>query len=129
MFQLDQIKEAHSKVKSGADFPAYIKEIKTLGVLYYDTYVNDGHAEYYGEKEYKISSPAKYEQLTIADETNVAGFKQGLKEHQQGRSNYQTFCEMCADSGIEKWSVGIEEMTCTYYDKAGGEILKETIPG
>jgi len=43
MFTLNQVKQAHSKVKSGADFPAYIVAIKTLGVVYYQTYVTDGH--------------------------------------------------------------------------------------
>ena len=27
MFTLDQIKEAHAKVKSGADFPGYVQEL------------------------------------------------------------------------------------------------------
>lgn len=27
MFTLDQIKAAHNKVKSGADFPAYIQDL------------------------------------------------------------------------------------------------------
>jgi len=35
---------------------------------------------------------------------------------------------MCATFGIEKWQVSIEKMTCTYYDKAGNEILVELIP-
>ena len=48
MFTLDQIKSAHSKVKSGADFPAYIREIKELGVTYYEAYVADGHVDYHG---------------------------------------------------------------------------------
>ena len=33
MFTVSQIKEAHSKVKSGADFPKYIQEIKGFGVI------------------------------------------------------------------------------------------------
>lgn len=36
MFTAEQIKTAHRKVKSGADFPAYIKEIKVLGVTHYE---------------------------------------------------------------------------------------------
>lgn len=32
MVTIAQIQAAHSKVKSGKDFPAYIKEIKQLGV-------------------------------------------------------------------------------------------------
>jgi uncharacterized protein YbcV (DUF1398 family) len=35
---------------------------------------------------------------------------------------------MCAASGIDKWKVSMEKMTCTYYDKAGNEILAEAIP-
>ncbi|MGB4398918.1 MAG: DUF1398 family protein [Daejeonella sp.] len=36
MFTAEQIKAAHSKVKSGADFPAYIQDIKALGVTGYE---------------------------------------------------------------------------------------------
>jgi hypothetical protein len=35
MFTVEQIKASHSKVKSGADFPSYIEEIKVLGVTHY----------------------------------------------------------------------------------------------
>ncbi|MGF7024877.1 MULTISPECIES: DUF1398 domain-containing protein [Sphingobacterium] len=31
MFTIEQIEAAHSNVKSGADFPAYIRDIKKLG--------------------------------------------------------------------------------------------------
>ena len=37
MFTVQQIKEAHSKVKSGADFPKYIQEIKGFGVIGFTT--------------------------------------------------------------------------------------------
>lgn len=47
MFTVEQIKAAHSKVKSGADFPSYIQEIKALGVTANETYVEDGHFNYY----------------------------------------------------------------------------------
>ncbi|WP_350068626.1 DUF1398 family protein [Imperialibacter sp.] len=29
---------------------------------------------------------------------------------------------------IEKWIISMDQMTCTYYDKAGNEILMEQIP-
>ena len=82
MFTLDQIKSAHSKVKSGADFPAYIQDIKKLGVTFYETFVADGHTDYYGANEYKITSSAKYESLIIAETVNAEKFKSDLKEHQ-----------------------------------------------
>ncbi|RYD80123.1 MAG: DUF1398 domain-containing protein [Sphingobacteriales bacterium] len=129
MFTIHQIQAAHSKVKSGADFPAYIQELKQLGIKNYETFVTDGHTDYYGSNDYKQSSDAKYEAKQIAAESNAAEFMKELKAHQQGQTDYPTFCKMCADTGIEKWLVSIDDMTCTYYDKAGNRILEEKIPG
>jgi uncharacterized protein YbcV (DUF1398 family) len=128
MFTIEQIKAAHSKVKSGADFPAYIQEIKNMGVNYYETFVADGHTIYSGVDHYKATSPSKYDTLIIADTSDVSQFKADLKAHQQGKTDYPTFCNDAAKSGIQKWVVSISEMTCTYFDKAGNEILVETIP-
>lgn len=47
---------------------------------------------------------------------------------QQGKTDYLTFIKMCAETGIEKWKIRMDKMTCTYYDKAGREILEEKIP-
>ncbi|MEQ6118336.1 DUF1398 family protein [Reichenbachiella sp. MALMAid0571] len=128
MFTVEQIKAAHSKVKSGADFPAYIGDIKKLGVTYYETFVTDGHTDYYGENDYKTTSPAKYIPLIIASECNKEQFKADLKKHQQGKTDYPTFIGISAKLGIEKWTVCMEKMTCTYFDKEGNEILVEEIP-
>jgi uncharacterized protein YbcV (DUF1398 family) len=128
MFTVEQIKAAHNKVKSGADFPAYIQEIKKLGVIFYETYVIDGHTDYYGANNYKTSSSAKYETLTVEEVSNAEQFKADLKAHQQGKTDYPTFCKDCAITGIEKWAVHMDKMTCTYYNKAGNDILIEQIP-
>ncbi|PKL36746.1 phage envelope protein [Candidatus Peregrinibacteria bacterium HGW-Peregrinibacteria-1] len=128
MFTIEQINAAHSKVKSGADFPAYIQDIKKLGVTYYETFVTDGHTDYLGEKNYKTSSPAKYDSLEIADDSNIEQFKTAIKAHQEGKTDYPTFCNDCAKYGIEKWAVDIKEMTCTYYDKSENEVMIEQIP-
>jgi uncharacterized protein YbcV (DUF1398 family) len=127
MFTVEQIKQAHSKVKTGMDFPAYIQDIKELGVISYETYVADGHTDYFGAAEYRATNPAKYNILPIADTINAEQFKADLKAHQQGNTDYTTFCNDCARSGIEKWKVCMEDMTCTYYDLAGNNILTEKI--
>ena len=128
MFSVEQIKQAHSKVKSGADFPVYIKDIKRLGVTFYKTYVIDGHTVYFGDGDYKASSPAKYGNLTIAEICDAETFGKDLSIHQQGKTDYPAFCKDCAKSGIENWTVCLTNMTCTYYDKAGNKILVEQIP-
>lgn len=128
MFTVEQIKTAHSKVKSGADFPSYIKEIKKLGVTHYEAYVTDGHIDYHGANNYTAKVPEKYEPLIIADVAKVQQFKTELIAHQQGKTDYLTFIKMCAETGIEKWEICMDKMTCTYYDKAGNDILVEQIP-
>lgn len=129
MFTVEQIQDAHSKVKSGADFPAYIHDLKNLGVINYETFVVDGHTDYYGANQFKTSSTAKYDALKMASITNIEQFKADLKAHQQGKTDFATFCKDCAKSGIDKWAVGLDAMTCTYYDSTNKEILVEQIPG
>lgn len=128
MFTTEEIKAAHSKVKSGADFPAYIREIKALGVTHYEAYVNDGHTDYHGANGHTATVPAKYEPISVADTVNAVNFRQELLAHQQGKTDYLTFIRMCAETGIEKWEIRMDGMTCTYFDKASNEILVEQIP-
>ena len=127
MFTVDQIKTAHSKVKSGADFPAYIKEIKGLGVTHYEAYVSDGHIDYHGEGGSAFVQ-AKYEALPVAETPEGEQFRKELKSHQEGKTDFLTFIKMCAVLGIEKWQISMDRMTCTYFDKAGNEVLIEEIP-
>jgi uncharacterized protein YbcV (DUF1398 family) len=129
MFTLVQIKTAHSSVKSGADFPVYIQEISKLGVLSYETFVSDLHSDYYGESDFKISTPPNENVLSIADTSNPEQFKADLKAHQQGQTDFPTFRNDCAKSGVEKWITSMKKMTCTYFDKLGNIVLEEKIPG
>src|SRR5450432_3421251 len=104
MFTIEQINAAHSKVKSGADFPNYVQDIIKLGVTFYETHVSDGHTDYFGKDHYSISSDRKYEKLSVAGKSNIPQFKSDLREHQEGKTNYLTFCSMCANAGVEKWA-------------------------
>lgn len=128
MFTVTQIEEAHSKVKSGADFPKYIQEIKGLGVKNFTTWVKDSHTEYFGENDFQTKSQPKYDDLEINETVNADQFKKQLKIHQQGGTDYMQFCKDCAENGIEKWIVDLDQFTCIYFDRAGSEVLTEEIP-
>ena len=128
MFTIAQIKEAHSKVKSGADFPAYIQDLIALGVQGYDTFVNDGHMEYFAADNYRTAATETYNSIAIAPMANKERFIEFLVMHQDGQTDYPTFCNHAAQCGIAKWSVNIIEMTCTYFDQSGAPILIEKIP-
>jgi uncharacterized protein YbcV (DUF1398 family) len=128
MFTIAQIKEAHSRVKTGADFPTYIQDLIALGVLGYDTFVNDGHIEYFGTNDFRAAATDTYANIIIAPSANKERFIEFLVMHQDGQTDYLTFCNHAAQCGIAKWSVNIIEMTCTYYDQSGAAILIEKIP-
>lgn len=127
MFTIEQIKDAHSKVKSGADFPNYIQDLIILGVKGYDTFVNDGHVQYYGVNNYTVTSDEKYDLITIAVSANKERFIEFLVMHQDGQTDYLTFCNHAGQCGIARWRVDIIEMTCTYFDQSNAEILIEKI--
>lgn len=128
MFTIAQIKEAHSKVKSGADFPAYIQDLILLGVQGYDTFVSDGHMEYFGADNFRVAETNTYGNIVIAPLANKERFIEFLVMHQDGQTDYPTFCNHAAKCGIAKWSVNIIEMTCTYFDLSGSAVLIEKIP-
>jgi uncharacterized protein YbcV (DUF1398 family) len=127
MFTIAQIKEAHAKVKSGADFPAYIQELIALGVQGYDIFVNDGHEEYFGANNYRVAATQNYDSITVMSSANKERFIEFLVMHQDGQTDYLTFCNHAAQCGIAKWSVNIIEMICTYFDQSNAPILIEKI--
>jgi len=128
MFTLDQIKAAHAKVKSGADFPAYIQELKALGLVRYVHHVADGRMEYEGLEAFALSAPAKWEEVLITANGSEAALTAALSAHQQGQTDYPTFCRDAAAAGVKNWVVDMLAMTCTYHDAEGGLMLCENIP-
>lgn len=128
MFTLQQLKDAHGKVKSGADFPNYIKELKQLGITKYKTHVSYGHTQFEGENDFRIQTDPRYPVKVISDKTNKDQFVLDLKAHQKGKTDYPSFCDSCAQYGISNWVVDTSKMTCTYYDALGNEVLREIIP-
>ncbi|WP_228445500.1 DUF1398 domain-containing protein [Chryseobacterium nakagawai] len=128
-FTLEDIKTEHQKVKSGADFPQYIKAIKELGVSHYTTYVEDGKTEYFDPHNQSAQTAGKYDKLGVSEKVNLDHFKARLKLHQQGGTDYMTFCKDCAENGIEGWKMDLNGMTCTYFDKERRDLLIEQIPG
>ena len=129
MFTTEQIKSIHSKVKSGADFPAYVQELKnTLGITHYDLVVKNGQGIYYGIDNFKLEGPPAYTDKQIANKGDVEQLRHIIKIHQQGQTDYLTFTRQAAEAGVEKWTTSIVRMEVIYYDTAGNEMLAEAIP-
>lgn len=127
-FTMEQIHDAFSRVKGGQDFPQFVQDLKLLGVTHYDNYVSDGRTIYYGANNFTVNSEAKYGQKPVDSVASAEKLKHALSIHQQGQTDYPTFCDQAAAAGVEKWTTNMIEMTVTYYDKEGNKMVVENIP-
>ena len=128
MFTMDQIHDAFKKVSSGADFPQFIQDLKAFGVTHYDNYVADGLTKYYGTDNFVVNGEVKYPTLTVNNNSSADKLKHSISIHQQGQTDYPTFCIQAADAGVEKWTTNMLEMTVTYLNKEGNKLTVEPIP-
>jgi uncharacterized protein YbcV (DUF1398 family) len=128
MFTVEQIKAAHRKVKTGADFPKYIQEIKALGLVRYEYLVADGRTIYYGENNYQAEAPAIYPEKKINPVSSASTLEYNIRLHQQSKSDFLTFCQQSADAGVHHWEVNTQTMLCTYFDSNNQSMLAEPIP-
>jgi uncharacterized protein YbcV (DUF1398 family) len=128
MFTINQIHEAYKKVKSGADFPQLVQDLKAIGITHYDHNVADGQTTYFGANNFVLESAAKYPANTISNNGSADKLKRALAIHQQGETDYPTFCKHAAEAGVEKWTTHMTEMTVTYIDKNKNKLIVEKIP-
>jgi uncharacterized protein YbcV (DUF1398 family) len=64
----------------------------------------------------------------VAENSNKERFIERLRIHQNGGSDYMTFCRDCADNGVEKWTLDMKAGTCTYFDTKGEIVIVEHFP-
>ncbi|RCH53841.1 phage envelope protein [Mucilaginibacter hurinus] len=128
MFTLQQIKAAHAKVKTGADFPRYIQEIKSYGLSRYIFNVTDGAIVYYGGNGHKVAGPPVYTPKIINPSASPDSLRNIIAVHQQGKTDFATFCSQAAGAGVKQWVVDTERMLCIYEDANGNEMVAEPIP-
>ena len=127
-FTLEEMLAAHAKTKTGADFPKYIKEIKALGLVTYDFFVKDGVVVYHGENGYEVKGNPKYGPLVISKTANAEALRHTIAIHQQGQTDFITFCNQAAEDGVEKWVIDTSHMVCNYVDLNGDILVSEPIP-
>lgn len=66
--------------------------------------------------------------MTINTDSSEDKLKHSISLHQQGQTDYPTFCNQAADAEVEKWTTHMIEMTVTYLDKQGNKLIVEPIP-
>src|SRR4051794_27745608 len=105
MFTIEQINGVHDRIGNADTLLEYVRALHAIGVEKYDSYLTDGHSEYFGKDGHKVSSTPAHEKLSIAETSNRERFLEHLKLHEQGKSSYVEMSQGLAQSGIEKWTV------------------------
>ena len=127
MFTIEQINDIHDRLGNASTLATYLQALAAIGIEKYNSYLTDGHSEYFGAQGEKVSSPPVHEKLPIAETSNREAFLKHLKWHAEGKTDYFEMSRGLAESGIEKWTFDTHKMTITYYNNVGSEMLTETI--
>ena len=127
MFTKEQIEAAHGKVKSGVDFPAYVNEIKSLGVKSHEVSLREGTWIFQGLDNHTVSF-ANGPVASVSEQVSAEAFKHSLTIHQHGETDYLTFCQQAGKAGVDRWISDFFNMAVTYYDAAGNVVAVEPIP-
>ena len=127
MFTIEQINDLHDRLGNAKTLAEYVLALRALGIDRCDSYLADGHSEYFGRTGHTVVSPPAHEKLDVAESSQRETFLQHLRRHELRQTTYLQMSRGLADSGIEKWTMDTGKMTMTFYDKAGTEMLVERI--
>ena len=127
MFTLEQIDDIHDRLGNQDTLVQYLRALNAIGVERSDSFIVDGHSEYFGKGSETVVTPPTHAVLTIAGTSSRDGLVEHLALHSQGKTSYVEMSKGLAESGVEKWSFDTSALTIAYYDKAGNELLVEAV--
>ncbi|MDZ7604066.1 MAG: DUF1398 family protein [Cyclobacteriaceae bacterium] len=127
MFTIERIERSAFQIKKrDGDFPQLVQDLKAIGVTHYDYFVSDGITKYYGTDNFVLKGEATYPSMNVNGVSSSDKLKHAISIHQQGQTDYPTFCKQAAEAGVEKWTTSMINMTVTYLDKAGHKLTSRT---
>ena len=122
-----QIDDIHARLGNADSLADYLRALATIGVVRFDSYVADGHSEFFDADGERVASSAHHDVLAIAESSDRDALLESLRLHHDGKTSYVEMSEGLADSGIEKWVAETSRMTMTYVDRAGEALLVERV--
>ncbi|MBO1198701.1 DUF1398 family protein [Staphylococcus simiae] len=126
-FSLSAIEQAHQQY-TGVDFPKLFAAFKDMGMTYNTVNIQKGIATYIHPMEEDVIAESVKANSNIAGIADVKVVQDVLIRHQQGQTDFPTFCNEIAQAGIYKWLIDINQGTCTYLDLQDNAIVSEQIP-
>ena len=88
MFNLEQINRIHDQLGKQATLLQYLQALKAIGVDKCDSFISDGHSEYFGKYGHKVISSSAHEELKIAEISNREDFIKHLNLQNQRETSF-----------------------------------------
>jgi uncharacterized protein YbcV (DUF1398 family) len=98
-FTIEQIHEIHDRLGTIERFPDYLRALSEIGVEKYDSYLSDGHSEYFAGDGRSVVSAAVHEVLPINDASDREKVIEHLGLHELGRTSYLEMSKGLATAG------------------------------
>jgi uncharacterized protein YbcV (DUF1398 family) len=127
VFTLEQIDDIHDRFGHQDTLVQYLRALHAIGVERSDSFIADGHSEYFGTDGETVVAPPSHAVLAVAATGSRAGLAEHLARHGRGETSYVEMSAGLADSGVEKWTFDTSALTIAYYDTAGNELLVEAV--
>ncbi len=125
-FTLSAIQQAHQQF-TGVDFPKLFKAFKDMGMTYNIVNV-DGTATYVHQSEDDIVTSSVKSNHPVAQKSNKTIVSSVLTRHQQGQTDFETFCDEMAEAGIYKWHIDLKRALVLISTCKTKLYLSELIP-
>jgi uncharacterized protein YbcV (DUF1398 family) len=67
---MKEINQIHEKFGKAETLVQYLKALRLKGIIRQDSFIEDGHSEYYSEDGLVVASPPVHTVLKVADESD-----------------------------------------------------------
>jgi uncharacterized protein YbcV (DUF1398 family) len=127
VFTLEQIADIHDRLGAKQTLADYLRALRYIGVRTYDSYLTDGHSEYFGADGQTLIGPAFHDVFVVARTCEREQFLEYMRRVDQGGVGYEEMSKTLAEYGVEKWTFDTDALTITYRDRAGVVLLTEGV--
>jgi uncharacterized protein YbcV (DUF1398 family) len=124
---MGQIDDLHARLGSAESLADYMRGLAEIGVVRFESFLVDGHSEFFDADGRSVVSPAHHQDLSVADVSDPAALLEHLRRHTDKDTSYVEMSAGLAASGIERWVADTAALTMTYRDRNGVALLVEDV--
>jgi uncharacterized protein YbcV (DUF1398 family) len=127
VFTWAEIDDLHARFGRAESLGDYLRALAAIGVVRFESFVTDGHSEFFGADGHSVVSPAHHELLSIAGVSDRDAFLHHLRDHGAGKTSYVEMSTGLAQSGVERWVADTNALTMTYCARDGVIFLVDHV--